>query len=175
MEQNKDPRFEVGEWIVHYYYGVGKVIDIVEKGLENDKKTFYKVYTNSITYWIPIDNEQTDHIKPIRSKAEFNKALKVLAQPPKPIASHHKSRKKRIHDRWLIGTLTSRAKLLRDLYGRLKTEKLSFSEKQMMEKVRNHYIDEWLKSDESLNKKTAKKKIRNALKQSVNKLDNEQA
>ena len=174
MVAKKASRFEVGDYIVHHYYGVGKVIDVVEKGLGSDKNTFYKVYTDNITYWIPIDNEQTDHIIPIRSKALFNKALNVLSQPPEPIANHHKTRKKRIHERWLKGTLTSRAKLLRDLYGRLKTESLSFSEKQMMEKVRRHYINQWIKSDESMNKKTAKKKLRNALAESIAKLKEDQ-
>jgi RNA polymerase-interacting CarD/CdnL/TRCF family regulator len=163
-------RFEIGDHIVHYYYGVGKVVDIVEKGITTDKSTFYKVLTKDIVYWIPIDNEDVDHIEPIRPKQAFEKALKVLSQAPEPIANHHKTRKKRIHERWLIGTLPSRAKLLRDLHGRLKTERLSFSEKEMMEKVRRHYINEWIKSDDSINKKIAKKKIRTALKESLAKL-----
>ena len=69
----------------------------------------------------------------------------------------------------MIGSLESRAKLLRDLHGRLKLEKLSFSEKEMLEKVRNYFISEWLISDKKLTRIQARKKLRVALKSSVKK------
>jgi RNA polymerase-interacting CarD/CdnL/TRCF family regulator len=162
-------RFNVGDWIVHYYHGVGKVEDIVEKGLDGNQKLYYKVSTKDIDYWIPLEEEESEHIEPIRSREDFNKALKIIEQKPIPIAKHHKTRKKKIHDRWMIGSLESRAELLRDLYGRLKLEKLSFSEKGMMEKVQNFFISEWLITDEDLTRKQAKKTLRAALKSSVKK------
>ncbi|MHA1280437.1 MAG: CarD family transcriptional regulator [Candidatus Helarchaeota archaeon] len=165
----KNSRFEIGDWIVHYYYGVGKVEDIVEKGLDGNEKIFYKVSTKEIDYWIPVEKENVDHIKPIRPKKDFNKALDILAEAPEPIAQHHKTRKKCIHERWLEGNLGSRAKLLRDLHGRLKLEKLSFSEKEMFEKVRRFFINEWIISDKSLTQEEARKKIREALLISVEK------
>jgi len=148
---------------------VGKVEDIVEKGLEGNEKVFYKVSTKDIDYWIPLEDEDTDHIEPIRSKKEFDQALKIIAEAPKPIAEHHKSRKKRIHDRWLEGNLDSRARLLRDLHGRLKLEKLSFSEKETLENVRQFFINEWIITDQSLSRKEAREKLRKALKTSVKK------
>jgi len=163
----KNSRFEIGDWIVHYYYGVGKVEDIVEKGLDGNEKTFYKVSTKEIDYWIPVEEENVDHIEPIRTKKDFDRALDIVAEPPEPIAKHHKTRKKSIHDRWLEGNLESRARLLRDLHGRLKLEKLSFSEKEMLEKVRRFFINEWIITDKSLTRKEARKRLRNALKVSV--------
>jgi RNA polymerase-interacting CarD/CdnL/TRCF family regulator len=165
----ENQRFEVGDWIVHYYHGVGKVEDIVEKGLDGNQKLYYKVSTKKIDYWIPMEDQGSEHIEPIRSKADFEKALKLIEKKPIPIAEHHKSRKKKIHDRWMIGSLESRAALLRDLYGRLKLEKLSFSEKEMMEKVRNYFISEWLITDQKLTRTQARKKLREALKSSVEK------
>jgi len=160
-------RFKIGDWVVHYYHGVGKVKDIVNKGLDENRKTYYKVSTNDIDYWIPFDEQDTDHIKPIRSKQDFEDALEVLSTAPQPIGQYHKSRKKRIHDRWLDGELSSRAKLLRDLHGRLKLDKLSFSEKTMLEKVRSYFINEWIITDKDLTRQDAKKRIRKALKVGV--------
>lgn len=165
----ENTRFKVGDWVIHYYHGVGKVESIVEKGLGKNQKMFYKVTTDDIEYWIPIEDGESDHIEHIRSKSAFNDALKILAQSPKPIGKHHKTRKKRIHDRWRIGSLQSRAELLRDLHGRLKLKKLSFSEKEMLKTIRRYFIDEWLIVDKSLTRKNARKKIRTALKESVKK------
>ena len=162
-------RFNVGDWVVHYYHGIGKIEDIVEKGLDGNQKLYYKVSTKNIDYWIPLEDEDSDHIEPIRSKADFAEALQIIEQKPIPIAKHHKSRKKKIHDRWMIGSLESRAELLRDLHGRLKLEKLSFSEKEVLEKVRNYFISEWLITDKKLTRNQAKRKLRVALKSSVKK------
>ena len=163
MAIKEHSRFEVGDWVVHYYHGVGKVKDIVEKGLDGNEKTFYKVTTNKIEYWIPVEDEDCDHIEPIRSKKDFDDALKIISDMPKPIAKHHKTRKKRIHERWLEGSLASRAKLLRDLHGRLKLEKLSFSEKEMFEKVERYYINEWIITDETLTRDMAYEQLQQSL------------
>ena len=173
MVAKESLRFNIGDWIVHYYHGVGQVKDIVEKGLDGNEKTFYKVKTREIEYWIPIEDADSDHLEPIRSKGDFEGALEILASKPEPIAEHHKSRKKKIHYRWMDGKLMSRARLMRDLNGRLKLEKLSFSEKSMLEKVRKYFINEWIIVDENLTKSQAKKKIRKALKLSVKKAKKE--
>jgi len=165
----KEKRFEIGDWIVHYYYGVGRVKDIVDKGLNKNRNTFYKVSTKEIDYWLPMDQEDIDHIEPIRSKKDFECALNIFAEIPQPIGKHYKTRKKRIHERWLDGSLENRAKLIRDLNGRLKLEKLSFSEKTMLEKVKRYYIAEWVIADKSLKRKDAQKKMRIALKKGVKK------
>ena len=159
----------MGDWVVHYYHGIGKIEDIVEKGLDGNQKLYYKVSTKNIDYWIPLEDEGSDHIEPIRSKEDFAEALKIIEQKPIPIAQHHKSRKKKIHDRWMIGSLESRAELLRDLHGRLKLEKLSFSEKEVLEKVKNFFISEWLITDKKLTRNQAKRKLRVALNSSVKK------
>ena len=169
MVSRDKSRFKIGDWIVHYFHGVGKVKDIVKKGLDGNKKTFYKVTTSDIDYLIPIDDEDADHIEPIRSKQDFEDALYVLAKSPEPISEHHKSRKKLIHDRWLEGDLISRAELLRDLNGRQKLEKLSFSEKEVLAKIENYFINEWIITNKSLTKKTANKRLHKALITGVNK------
>ena len=167
MVAKESLRFDIGDWIVHYYHGVGQVKDILVKGLEGNEKTFYKVTTKDIDYWIPIEDEDSDHIEPVRSIKDFEEALEMLASKPEPIAKHHKSRKKKIHDRWMDGDLINRAKLLRDLNGRLKLKKLSFSEKEMLSKVQNYFISEWLIVDSNLTQKKAKARIRKALKVGV--------
>lgn len=162
-------RFAIGDWIVHNFHGIGRIEDIIEKGLNGNKKLYYRVSAKEIEYWIPLEDDDSDLIEPVRTKSEFVQALDIIGKKPRPIAKHHKSRKKKIHDRWRIGSLESRAELLRDLYGRLKLKKLSFSEKEMMEKIRDYFLNEWLIADQDLTRKAARKKLRAALKSSVKK------
>ncbi len=109
MIAKENMRFNIGDQIVHYYLGIGKVKSIVEKGLV--KKTYYEVATDDLTYWIPIENQDSDHIKHIRSKSEFEDALSVMATKPKLISETYKTREKKIHNRWLNGDLESRAEI----------------------------------------------------------------
>ena len=171
MVTRKNLRFHVGDWVVHYFHGVGRIKDIVEKGLDGNQKKYFKVSTKNMDYWIPVEDQMSDHIEPIRSKPDFEKALSIMSEPPKPIGKHHKTRKKRIHERWLNGDLNSRAKLLRDLHGRLKLEKLSFNEREMLEKVQKYFINEWLIIDPSLTRSDALNKIDQALEKGVIKLE----
>jgi len=166
MIPKENMRFNIGDLIVHFYHGIGRVKGIVEKGVNKNKKIYYKVATNDLTYWIPIENQDTDHIKPIRSKNEFENALSLMAKNPKTISNKYKTRVKKIHNRWRKGDLESRAKLLRDLHGRLSNKKLSFNEKETLEKTKQAFINEWIISDETLTRSKAKKRIKAALKES---------
>lgn len=170
MVTKENLRFHIGDWIVHYFHGVGKIKGIVKKGLAEQKKMYYRVSTKDMDYWIPVENEMSDHIEPIRTPEEFKEALLVLAEIPDPIGKHHKTRKKRIHQRWLHGDLTSRAELLRDINGRRRFNKLSFNEREMLDKVKKYLINEWLITDKSLTRAIANKEINKALQKSINKV-----
>ena len=143
MDDKKKLRFKIGDWIVHHFHGVGKVRDIEEKGLDGEKNTFYKVTTKEIDYWIPIENEDRDHLEPIRSKADFDCAMEILTQAPEPFSDHPQSRKKQIQEKWQDGCLLSRAELIRDLNGRMVQDHLNFEEKEMLEKAISDFVNEW--------------------------------
>lgn len=169
MTTRENSRFSVGDWVVHYFHGVGEIKAIVEKEIDGDQREFYKVSTKKMEYWLPVNEDHVDHIEPIRTKSDFQDALKILEKPPNPIGKYHKSRKKKIHNRWQQGNLNSRAQLLRDLYGRRKLEKLNFNEKQMAEKVRDFFIDEWVITDKDLSRKEARRQIHDALNKGIKK------
>jgi RNA polymerase-interacting CarD/CdnL/TRCF family regulator len=162
-------KYKIGDWIVHHQFGIGEIKDILEKGLDENRKTFYKVQTKKNTYWLPVGEEDSDRIEPLRNKKTFKHALAILAEKPEKIAKNHKSRKKQIQERWKEGDLESRARLLRDLNGRDNRKSLNFNERQMVKKIRTQFIDEWLLVDHSLDRKEAKEKIYKALKESEGK------
>jgi RNA polymerase-interacting CarD/CdnL/TRCF family regulator len=162
-------RFSVGDWIVHNKFGVGKVEDIVEKGVDKDRQTFYKILTNKITYWLPLDNENCDYIEPIRSKQDFKNALKILSQSPEPIDTSIRSRKNIVRERWLDGSLNGRASLIRDLNHRNRLQKLNYKEKELLHRIRQSFLNEWLLSDRSMTQQKAQEGLESALKVSVSK------
>jgi RNA polymerase-interacting CarD/CdnL/TRCF family regulator len=162
-------KYKIGEWLVHHQFGVGEIKDIVEKGLDEDRKTFYKVQTKKNTYWLPVGEENTDRVEPLRHKKNFKSMLEILAAKPEKIATNHKSRQKEIQERWNEGSLESRTRLMRDLNGRLNRKTLNFNERQTLKRIRTQFIDEWLLVDSNLDRKEAKKRVQEALNESAQK------
>lgn len=163
MATRAKSKFRVGEYIVHHYYGVGQIEDILQKGLDEDRKVFYRIQTKTNTYWLPVGDEDSDRIDRLRDKKAFHKALNILTEDPQLISEDNKSRKKVIQDRWKEGNLDSRARLMRDLNYRRTGRLLNFDERQLLESIQNQFIDEWLLVDPSLNRSDAKKRIDRAL------------
>lgn len=163
MVAKKKLRFQIGDWVVHYSYGVGKVVDIIEKGLEGQQETFFEVSTSEIRYWIPIDKADSAHIEPIRSERDFDHAIQIIAKPPQQMTETQNRNKRVIYERWLDGSLLARAALIRDLHGRNKIRELSYDEKVTYEKAENFFISEWIITNPDLSKTIAKQRLNKAL------------
>lgn len=163
MVTKKNLRFKIGDWIVHYYYGVGKVIDILDKDLDGRRETYFKVSTEEIEYWLPNDKADAEHIKPIRSIKEFDQAIQIISKPPVQITEPPNRSKRLIYERWLDGSLPARAALIRDLHGRNNIKALSYEEKKTFEKAEYFFINEWIISNPSLSKIKAKQRLHEAL------------
>ena len=167
MAEKQALRFKIGDWIVHSYYGVGEVVDILEKDLDGHREMFYRVSAAEIEYWLPNAKADAEHIHPIRTKKEFDQAIKILSKPPVLISEPPNRSKRLIYERWLDGSLPARAALLRDLNGRNSKKVLSYDEKKTFEKAENYFIDEWIISNPSLSRTQAKQELNKALTVSV--------
>lgn len=167
MVEKQALRFKVGDWIVHTSYGMGKVVDIVDKDMDGQRETFFKVSTDDIEYWLPVDKADADHIMPLRSEKEFNQAIKIISEAPKPMTEPHNQYKRLIYERWLDGSLSARAAFIRDLHGRNSVKAISYDEKSAYEKAENHFINEWIITVPSLTKAMARKRLNEALRLSI--------
>lgn len=169
MAAKKALRFKVGEWIVHYTYGVGEVVDIQDKVLDGQQDTFFKVSTGDIEYWLPSAKADADHITPVRSEKEFDQAIQIISKPPNLTVDTPSSHRRLVNERWLDGSLPSRAALIRDLHGMNNAKKLNYDDKKAYDKAEKFFITEWIISNPSLSTATAKQKLNEALQASIQK------
>jgi len=167
MVEKQALRFKIGDWIVHTSYGVGKVIDILDKDVEGSQVTFFRVSTEEIEYWLPVEKADAEHITPIRSEKDFNQAIQIISKPPKPMSEPRNQYKRLINERWQDGSLPARAALIRDLNGRNAVKRLSYDEKETCNKAESSFIEEWIITVPSLSKPMARKRLNDALKVSI--------
>lgn len=160
-------RFKIGDWIVHTSYGVGRVVDIADKDMDGDRETFFKVSTEEIEYWLPVEKADAEHITPIRSEKDFNQAIQIISKPPKPMSEPRNQYKRLIYQRWQDGSLPARAALIRDLNGRNALKRLGYDEKETCDKAENTFIEEWIITVPSLSRPLARKRLNEALAMSI--------
>jgi RNA polymerase-interacting CarD/CdnL/TRCF family regulator len=163
--------FSKGDWIVHAHYGIGQIKGKETKVLEQEKQAFYRVKTFNGVYWLPVENVDVDHIRPVASKRQIKRALTLIRKPPDELPDNHRSRKKEISQVFKDLSLYSKARMIRDLHGKRVSSRLNFSEGDAYEKMKKQFLNEWsvIRSED---RATLEKKLQQALMTSIEKSTN---
>jgi len=156
--------FSIGDDIVHAYYGVGQIVDIEDKQLNDKIHTYYVVQTKDSTFWLPVDKADNERIRSITSSKIFqDSVVEALAADPQEMASHYQTRRKRIKDVRASGEILRIAKLVRDLsYRRYAKGRLTDIERRNLDRLRNRLITEWARSV-GITKRKVRAKVRRIL------------
>ncbi|HAF61298.1 MAG TPA: hypothetical protein DCK95_03115 [Anaerolineaceae bacterium] len=170
MEDNNAPRFKKDDWIVHSYHGVSRIEGIDRKCLEGRERTFFKVKTDDLTYWLPVNAIDVQHIRAISSVSTLNKALTTIRRKPKKLGSDYRIRKARITEIFNNSSLNAKAELIRDLNGRCAKHRDNIYEENMLDKLKQQFVDE-LTVATDCSQAEAKKKLEDALQTSVSKME----
>lgn len=158
------------DWIVHSYHGVSHIEGVDRKKLDGKEKSFFKVKTNELTYWIPVGNVDVQHIRTISSVSTLKKALTTIRHRPKNLENDYRSRRVRINEIFNKGSLQSKAELIRDLNARNATQRDNIYEEKILDKLKGQFIDEWAIAS-GCKRSEAVRKLDEALKASVLKLN----
>ncbi len=158
--------FSKGDWIVHANYGIGQIKAKETKVLEQEKQAFYRVKTFDGVYWLPVEHVDVDHIRPVASKSQMQRALTLIKRPPAELPDNHRSRKKEIAEAFQDLSLDTKARMIRDLHGKRVSSRLNFSEGDAFERMKKQFLNEWsvIRAED---RDTLEKKLRQALKTSV--------
>ncbi|HUF38100.1 MAG TPA: CarD family transcriptional regulator [Anaerolineales bacterium] len=165
----KEILYSKGDWIVHAQYGVGEVKGVDSKSLNGQEKRYLRVQTLDGEYWLPSDRMNVDYIRPIASSETFRGAMTTIRKSPEPLNGDHKVRAKEISAQLENGALIRVARLIRDLYGRGRIEKLNMSEEDTYNRIRKRFIDEWVIAA-GLEREEAEQRLEEALVLSVKKV-----
>ena len=162
--------FKKGEYIVHHRYGVGEVEGIDKKLLEGEKQIFYRVKTSEMTYWLPVSVDHTSDIRKVSSSSTFHSVLSLIRKKPEKIAKHHRSRTDKIKSRASDLALTTKARIMRDLYGRQVKKNLNFQDQMTLDKLKKQFAAEWVVA-EDIDQLEAMRKLEEALFESASKIE----
>ncbi len=132
-----------GDWIVHTYYGVGQVVRIEKKILNEEKTSCYHVITKDSTFWVPVDKVDNPRLRPVASKYQMRKAIKILKDTPTILSEDSKERRNFISGVRNDGALYAVSALLRDIRKHQTIKPLNSRELQTMEWATDRMVREW--------------------------------
>ncbi|MCY4644917.1 MAG: CarD family transcriptional regulator [Bacteriovoracales bacterium] len=135
--------FEPGEYVVCPGDGVGQLLNIEERDLGGQLKSFYsvKIIENGMKMMIPTDSK--DGIRPLVSKEEVGEVFDLLSDHDvEPDTSTWNRRYREYVDKIKTGSLLEIADVLRSLLLLKHTKTLSFSEKKILDQCKALLVEE---------------------------------
>lgn len=156
-ELRKPLRFSTGDWTIHNAHGVGKIAAIEKNSFaQQQEKTYYRIETDKITIWVPVDEDET--LRKVPSPEDFGRAEAILQRPSQRMSPTFKSRLARIRQAQATGTPQALARIVRDLWARQKLHgRLSKTEGDALRALINRFLTEWSISTGLAKSKISKK------------------
>jgi len=135
--------FSEGEVVVYPGYGIGQIIGIEERVIENKtlKVYIFKPLQSETKIYIPLNSVSKIGIRPVISKEELPKVYACLTKKEVTISNEPWNKRYREYTEKLkSGNIFVLAELLRELTEVSKRKPLSFGEKKIYEKAKEHLV-----------------------------------
>ena len=156
MEEIRE--YSKGDWIVHSHYGIGQIKGIDKKGISGEETRYYRIQTTDSTFWMPVDQMDSEILRPLSSPAEIQKAVAALQKPAKEMSSNYKTRQSRIRDVQDRNTPRAIARLIRDLRARQREKgALNKTERSAFRTLKQRLVEEWAIVTDAKSEKIASK------------------
>ncbi|VAW31350.1 hypothetical protein MNBD_CHLOROFLEXI01-4452 [hydrothermal vent metagenome] len=136
--------YSEGEWIVHSRYGIGKIEGVDVKEISGEKTNYFRITTTDSIYWMPVDQMDSDVLRPLASLEEIDQAIIVLQKPPEEMSPNFQIRQNRIQKTQMDNTPDGMAELIRDLRAyRREKGVLNSTERSAFRTLKRRLIQEW--------------------------------
>jgi len=164
-----DIKLKTGDFIVHAAHGIGEVKGTDIKELRGSRKTYYKVKTQDLIYWLPVENSNSDRVRNVCAPSTFSKALSLIRTKPDKLNNNFRIRVNQIKNELAKCSLSGNARLMRDLNARHACKELHINELRILDKLKDNFISEYSVACD-LVPEEAESRLESALAEGVEKL-----
>ena len=130
--------FAIGDTVVYPHHGAGRILDIVEQGEGDERRSCYLIQMlhNDMTIHVPVEGSDKAGVRSVISEEEVDEVLAVLRDDATHMPDNWNRRIRHNRDKIKTGDVLEIADVLRNLALRDHDKGLSTGEKQMYAKVR---------------------------------------
>lgn len=138
--------YQVGDTVIHWTYGSGKIKAIEDKGLPGQPCFYYIIEGSNQTLWVPVDEGGISSLHLVTPRAEFGQLISILRSSPKRLSNNPHHRRKALNQDIQRKSLASACRTMRDLNYHARWQKLSSSDIRILRSAQSHLLDEWEQS-----------------------------
>jgi RNA polymerase-interacting CarD/CdnL/TRCF family regulator len=164
-----EARLKTGDYIVHAAHGIGEVKGTDIKAFRGTEKIYYQIKTQDLIYWLPVEDSKTDHVRSVCAPSTFSKALSIIRKKPQNLNNNFRIRVNHLKEEQAKCSLTSSARLLRDLNARNTIKDLHINELRVLDKLKANFVNEYSVAC-SLDWKEAESRLDDALAEGLAKM-----
>lgn len=138
--------FKVGDTVVHWTHGLGKIIAIDEMLLAGNKQQYYVVEVELLKLWVPVENAEEGSLRFPSESSQFILLFDILRVQGKQLPDHQYQRKIDLRERMQKRTLGSLCHVIRDLRDRSRLHSLNQNDSSVLFRAEELLLDEWVHS-----------------------------
>jgi len=136
--------FRIGDSVMHWVYGLGKIMGLEEKDFPGRTGLFYAVQARDITVWVPVDDELSHRLRPPTSRNKFKELFEILSGPGEHLPSDRLERRTLLEQEHNGGRAEANCRIIRDLSRYQQENHLNDNDRLVLKMALNSLLGEWI-------------------------------
>ncbi len=135
--------FHKGDSVVHWVYGLGKVIRVEKKDLLGISSQFYVVQLKDLTVWVPADGELLNRLRHPTPKEKLQQLFDILSGQGEVLPSDRLERKAHLQGEIKKGSAEANCRIVRDLSFQQQASRLNDHDTSILKQAQDSILGEW--------------------------------
>jgi RNA polymerase-interacting CarD/CdnL/TRCF family regulator len=140
------PVYKIGDTVVHWIFGSGKVVAVADKGLPGQPCLYYVIEGNEQTLWVPVDELGNSSLHLLTPRFDFKLLTNILRSQGEEMSNNPFQRYEELDERMEKASLKDLCLVIRDLTYRSHSRKLGSSDLRVLNHAQSFLLDEWERS-----------------------------
>ena len=135
--------YKVGDIVVHWTYGSGKIIAVNDKGLPGEPCFYYVIEGSEQTLWVPVDENGSSSLHLPTSRSDFKLLINILRSQGEKMSNNPYQRQDQLEERMQKASPKDLCLVIRDLTYRSHSQKPSSKDTRVLKHAQTYLLDEW--------------------------------
>jgi RNA polymerase-interacting CarD/CdnL/TRCF family regulator len=135
--------FQMGDPVMHWTYGLGKIVRIEERTFSGEKTLYYVVQIRDLTVWVPADAQVLSRLRSPTTEGEFSKLFTILSSPGESLSDDRLERKTQLVEELAGGQAEAVCRVIRDLSSFQHRKQLNDNDKLVLKQASDSLLAEW--------------------------------
>jgi len=136
-------QFQTGDWVVHSTHGLGQIMAIEKRTINEIQSLYYMVKVASLTIWVAVDENAKSRLRLPSDAVGFLKSISVLSDPAESLSNDYRQRNVQLHEMLKDGGVKAYCKVIRDLAAYRQGRPASDHDNALMKYAQGILIGEW--------------------------------